>query len=569
MTIDQLEEVLREFDRNFGNVQKNEFIHGIQAVVDGDQIKVEILIDAEAKDKANVASLGLPKQFSFAASHGEVKVEIVPLVRNQARPLAEIGTFAYGDGLGGNGTLGWNLKLDDKYVCLSNWHILCPNGNDTPRGGNNPASPGLKIYLSGTNARLLDFVPVRLDQDNNWDLAYGEYIYEWDCEPVVRRCFPDDLQYDYPTQLTPTSLLRPGSEDKYWTVGDTDPICQSGTLRGIAQRRKCGPFKDGISYWFADQLVFSWESGPGDSGSIIVHESSNTVTGLLFAGTEKEEETETVANPLYKAPWAYKGLTYIPETKSHIPVFETSEAFRSMLSSPRTSASVIEIPTRDRDLAVLNSLDTGRAQRLATIADDRTKDGLPSLTTGLSILGMSIEKTRRGNSYPVPRWLQEAPEGTRQSILVMAKPFYQDEVLLYYLCLGNQSAGRPVLAIGTLSRPDATRWQVSSPEVVPVESGGFGRQFKGWSPSGTDLILGEIGGTGSDSDHWVLGETVIDGQGRLVRQPPIPSGSVTTSYPILDELECHSRSSGHAFVCDWVRKSLTCITMTGEVPQQP
>lgn len=223
------------------------------------------------------------------------------------------GSPGFGQGLNGYGTLGWFIYLDDQLVGVSNYHVLCASGDNTPLGtpvfSGNPGKASALGSLHAFDAlgtafpRLFDFAMVAI---SDLSLISAEFV---PCESGAK--------YQYPTRFGTSEDLRPS--ENYYTVGARAPMCSEGKFRGIGSAL-VGPYPGGQNYYFSEQLFFDSMSKPGDSGSLIVQKSSNCVIGLLFAGIENQH---TLANPIYRKGWTYAGTKAVKDIE--LPYFLTNQ----------------------------------------------------------------------------------------------------------------------------------------------------------------------------------------------------------------------------------------------------
>lgn len=267
-----------------------------------------VVVTADSKGAADRLRKTLPKRIAVAEDEAEITV----IVGERLFPTFDAGRPAVGAGLSGYGTAGWNIALMGAsglhVVTISNWHVLCARGNDTAL--NTP------VFLDGMRlARLYAFEPLQ-PSGNIWDFALAEFLSPTDANGAFRRCDDDSLR-PYPQRLTPASDVKVG--DTYFKVGARAPTCRTGKLLGVNDVRIDYP---DASRWFSAQLVFSKMSDPGDSGSIIVHAASTTVTGLNFAGNDNI----TIANPIFKIGWNSMGRVQFGEENVTIPIFDISSS---------------------------------------------------------------------------------------------------------------------------------------------------------------------------------------------------------------------------------------------------
>jgi hypothetical protein len=227
---------------------------------------------------------------------------------------AKAGSGGYGQGLPGYGTLGWFIVLDGVLVAVSNHHVLCANGDDTPMG-----TPVFSLS-QGRIGQLYDFDPLSTASPRLFDFALAEISSPSSVEPVFAACESGQV-YRYPMRLGLSENL--GATQTYYTVGARAPTCAEGRFKGVTTT-KVGPYTDGRDYVFNDQLLFDPISSPGDSGSIVVEKHSNRVVGLIFAG---RTGVLSLANPLYRKGWTFLGSRAVDQLE--VPVFATANKIKS------------------------------------------------------------------------------------------------------------------------------------------------------------------------------------------------------------------------------------------------
>jgi hypothetical protein len=206
-----------------------------------------------------------------------------------ARDGSSIGVLAGGV----TGTLGALVVLDDGKLCLlSNNHVLAAV-NSLPEGAQ-VIQPGLadadnqdpaNTYVIGT---LLKYVPLNLGGTSPVDAAVA-----WTSRDVASA---HHRTFDYDPDPLEAELNMPVMKDGR-TTGHTEGqvIGVHGVVSGVQYERPDGTFAYSS---FTEQLVIRGIgvtfSDRGDSGSLIVHQSSRQPVALLFSGAEDV----TYANPI-------------------------------------------------------------------------------------------------------------------------------------------------------------------------------------------------------------------------------------------------------------------------------
>jgi hypothetical protein len=209
--------------------------------------------------------------------------------------------------------------LDEVLVCLSNWHVFCPNGNSTTIG--HPVALDFEQV-----AHVHFFYPVFASAVNLWDLALAAYDDTSAPLAQMRPC-DDGTVTPYPQKFSED--INPGGA--YRKVGERAPICRTGNLTGVHDTLVDYPGAGSVH--FQEQLFFSKMSDPGDSGSVILDTRDNRVTGLNFAGNQ----TETVANPIFRLGWTFAGTRV--RSGVEFPAFtKTTETLMHPRSAPARKA---------------------------------------------------------------------------------------------------------------------------------------------------------------------------------------------------------------------------------------
>jgi hypothetical protein len=247
---------------------------------------------------------------SRIGSNYKVQVEQEAVARAHTGVVCHPGDPASGDPQNYYGTLGWNFYLNHELVCLSNWHVFCKQGNETPIGAS--------IAINGSVEATLYTFQRLYPSGNVYDYALARYIQPDDAAGIMRAC-DNGQSLPYPRTLSPRNSVIAGDGRQYNKVGAREPTCRTGTLVGVID---CAvKYDDGVTRSFQSQLLFSKMTDPGDSGAIVVREDDTSVTGLNFAGSE----TQTIANPIFLADWHRDGVIRL-DNGTELPVFSGSLA---------------------------------------------------------------------------------------------------------------------------------------------------------------------------------------------------------------------------------------------------
>jgi len=210
------------------------------------------------------------------------------------------------------GTLGWIVNLDGVDTGITCWHVI----NDAPVGWNIVA-----VDLNRTAG-----IVAEKEIDYIFDFCKIQMTDQAIDTRLMAPC-QDGLQRPAPTKLATDIEIT--TDHTYSKVGARQPVCLTG--RFVSFGSATVRYDDGLRS-FNDQLYFTPMGGPGDSGSVIVSDSTNHSVGLLFAG----DGTATLANPLYAKGWTYRG-TRVSDFGYELPVL-TSPTLKPQLISSEQEA---------------------------------------------------------------------------------------------------------------------------------------------------------------------------------------------------------------------------------------
>jgi hypothetical protein len=305
MEFDECVAIIDAFKSGYPNVLIRKNAHGIQVIVENGEPLVELLVTAQVEESQLKADEVMPNTLTYSKNGLEQEISTRVVERQIPSAQGQMGRPAIGTGAtpGEFGTLGWNFILNNQMTCMSNWHVFCQNGNQTPIGTGITISNTGSIWDGTVQANLSAFQPISPNGANFWDYALGIYVNQADFMTQFRPC-ADGKTPPYPLNGL-SKDVKIGTDTSYRKVGARDAVCRTGRLVAVGDRTVN---YDGTLFKFQQQLVFSDMSSPGDSGSIVVRTSDNTATGLLFAG----DDTESLANPIYRLPWSYQGFFTYP-----------------------------------------------------------------------------------------------------------------------------------------------------------------------------------------------------------------------------------------------------------------
>lgn len=320
ITLDLAESILEQFQNSYPCDLINGLVHGIDVVLDEGEPAIRLCLTDNEKLSFNeqVASLSFPKTFVYENKSDKTTFTLPVIFEIVEIPQAQ---FAPGDpvspsGVNYYGTGGWNFYLNDLPMLLSNWHVLCDLGNNTPLGR--------RIILNNQDiASLHGFLNVTPGRPNSWDYAYARFDSEAAMSAYMRpcrtECPPGRDNCTIPIEPVPKQIVNDIPQGlRCKKVGAREPVCRFGDVQGFGNRTVDYGSRGG-RIEFRNQVILSKMSDPGDSGALIFTIKSGTpyAVALNFAGSDQE----TIANPLIRAPLTYLGTRTIPGTNKVVPAF--------------------------------------------------------------------------------------------------------------------------------------------------------------------------------------------------------------------------------------------------------
>lgn len=255
--------------------------------------------------------------------------EKLEIIQEQRNTFSGLGGFKDGSSVLDpasmyNGTGGWSFFLNlgggfMPLVCISNWHVFCQvAGNST--------SIGIPINLDSFNATLFSYNNVYENELNDWDFALARYENISDCAKAMRAC-NDGTIHPHPTSLSTNVKLGDGATYRKIGSGISGNICAEGKLLEFADFPTHFTIGPGIGtkrrYWLKNQLIFDDIGSPGDSGSVVVRTSDNTVTGLLSSSDPGTGTGKMAANRLYARQWKVIGT--FKDKDYTLPIFDAPD----------------------------------------------------------------------------------------------------------------------------------------------------------------------------------------------------------------------------------------------------
>ncbi len=152
--------------------------------------------------------------------------------------------------------------------------------------------------------------------NETFDYALGLYRNDTDCQPMYRSC-ADGTTRGFAGDFAEALSVN----DVHFKVGLTTR-CTTGRLLGVGNIGQVG----GIDR--RGQLIFERMTQPGDSGSIVVHEETNRIVGLHFAGFDdpvNPTNSRSFSNPIYRVGLQLVGY-YELLSGERVPVYDASKA---------------------------------------------------------------------------------------------------------------------------------------------------------------------------------------------------------------------------------------------------
>lgn len=190
------------------------------------------------------------------------------------------------------GTAGWNIELDDRIGCLSNWHVIWPYGAGASQTLEFGTGQDATASTEPAHKRVVQFGATAI---NVWDLAFA--FFDDPVEACAGMLANACHSGPYPTTLANScseeqdhhkrGAATEGSCGRVVKFGDCDIIYPQGTAR------------------FTRQIFYDFRVADGDSGSIAVRDEDHQVTGLVCGLTY---DNLAIANPLYQIGWTFLGL---------------------------------------------------------------------------------------------------------------------------------------------------------------------------------------------------------------------------------------------------------------------
>jgi hypothetical protein len=177
------------------------------------------------------------------------------------------------------GTLGCRLVSDttNNVFLLSNWHVLVPTDETKPDDAVPIYHPSPRDGDGRRIGQLVGFVPVMRGAWNKFDAA-------------IARTSPTDVATSAPGPWRPSPTCQGAARsDRVAKQGRTTRY-RTGRVE-CANTRICVKYGNSGSRGFAGQILIVGEERrfceKGDSGALVVHESTKRPAALLFAAKER------------------------------------------------------------------------------------------------------------------------------------------------------------------------------------------------------------------------------------------------------------------------------------------
>jgi hypothetical protein len=161
--------LLNQFKVTHPAVLARSEVHGVQVAYSNDKAAITVLTHDDTCQKHLRAVLPSTFTYHFEGRDLSIAVDVMiaPIAKAHAGVACQPGDPTSGDPSAYFGTLGWNIYLNNVPVCLSNWHVFCALGNDTPIGWN--------ITINGTVEATLYAYQKLYSSGNVWDYALAQY----------------------------------------------------------------------------------------------------------------------------------------------------------------------------------------------------------------------------------------------------------------------------------------------------------------------------------------------------------------------------------------------------------
>lgn len=417
-TYEECVAALKQFDANFPQIafSQNTLGYEIQQL-EGDPVLVvrvrkklpirDVRDDERIPDKLEIQVAGRKIELQTKIVEDEIDIANEANVEHAVSDV-RAGDTAAGIDLAGFGTAGWTVELNGTLVCVSNWHVLCGLGNETPIGRS-------VLLKSQVLAGLHAFQPIHFGSGaNSWDYALASYLDPNDALAEMRQC-EDGSSNEYPLSLS----ANLGFGETFTKVGARRPTCRQGKLTAIGNSWVKYPGRG--EAFFNGQLIFSKMTDPGDSGCIIVRKSDRSVSGLNFAGSS----TRTVANPLYLIGWQKIGeAEYFDIGK--VPMFRSSD-----------TPSAIGIYGGTENYTIQNIPKFASRRVFVGVAVGVGTAGTGGLVPGASntgSLGARFERSLRYMKWSVPPPAPSAGRDSVEKVVVDRKDLGDSEARIVMLC---------------------------------------------------------------------------------------------------------------------------------------
>lgn len=306
MNFEQFVEILDAFEAENWELMMRPGFAGVSILPGDEEVQPVVELGWDESEGGSFVAESELRPVSFRGQ--ELVVEQIQCEMMRAMSGIYHGTMARGRDLIGYGTVGLFFRTshasNDVYA-ISNWHVFCPRGNDTPLGSLVEAA---EVNVNGSFGRyrnvgnLVKFEEVHGGRlTNEWDLAIAKVS-----DPsIVRYAYPPHYENIPPTEFYPSGVDLPKGM-KLITSGAKEPHTKRGTFRAIGTHRV--KYHDGSVYSFRNQIETTPMTDPGDSGSVVcTDDGSRKVVGLMFAGSKER----SLANPLYQYPLSQTGISMV------------------------------------------------------------------------------------------------------------------------------------------------------------------------------------------------------------------------------------------------------------------
>lgn len=410
LTYEQMVQAVSDFEDANPAVSQHPYVHGValEAGIKGDASDKKLtpashqIVIYVSQPLPDPVSAFLPSAHrSNLEEVGEIEWPVEVIETPPANEEVLQGHAARQVGSRPQGTVGHNLYVQGVGHCMmSNHHVLA---SPTARGGTDVETrdPDAGQPTWNHTADLQAWL-----NNETFDYALALYRTDSDCQTAYRRC-QNGTTHGYYDEFADSISIG----QQHFKVGLTTR-CTTGTLIGVAtitvdRIRRVG------------QLVFTRMSMGGDSGSIVVHENSNKIVGLHFAGFDHPTNpglSRSYSNPIYRAGFRLVGhYTFLSGGK--VPIYDASNAVVPV--TPEESAAVAgDVLAEDSGLEVWGDMLPGSA------VDDAIAKASTQVGGKLYLGHINVSVGARGPRFPRTDPFLPVSGGSVVRVVIPIRPYH-------------------------------------------------------------------------------------------------------------------------------------------------